>query len=33
MSLYQFLELDKEAQISAFWDGTFIGQREEDGVQ
>jgi hypothetical protein len=31
MTIHQFLDVDEEAQISSFWDGTFIGQREEDG--
>jgi hypothetical protein len=31
MTIHQFLDVDEEAQISSFWDGTYIGQREEDG--
>jgi hypothetical protein len=31
MTIHQFLDVDEEAQISSFWDGAFIGQREEDG--
>ncbi|MDQ3683838.1 MAG: hypothetical protein M3352_12330 [Bacteroidota bacterium] len=31
MTIYQFLAADEEQQIQAFWDGTFIGEREEDG--
>ncbi len=31
MNLYQFLAADEEEQVSAFWDGVFVGERTEDG--
>ncbi len=31
MTINDYLNFDEHEQIETFWDGTFIGQREEDG--
>ena len=31
MTIYQFLFADEQEQIEAFWAGTFVGERIEDG--